>query len=213
MPALHPPATHELIPDPEAPTAEPVAADPYAPVPDVGAPHSAAVPPPPAAASPPPGVPSQPPAAVPSQPPPAAANPPPTAAQSPPPAAAIPPEVATPGAEAPSFRQRSQLRRRLHFLRRRRELELRDLGGLVFDLHRYGGQRPDLVEAKAAVLAQTDWERRSLEYALEHERPLRELREAGIGGVCPACGTLYASDARFCSNCGTALAAAVAPAS
>lgn len=111
-------------------------------------------------------------------------------------------------AEIPSYRNRSQLRRRLRFLRRRRELELRDLGGLVFDLHRFGSQRPDLVQAKVATLATTDGERRALEQALEDERPLRELREAGIGGVCPACGTLYASDARFCSACGTPLAAA-----
>lgn len=109
-------------------------------------------------------------------------------------------------AEQPSVRRRAQLRRRLRFLRRRRELELRDLGGLVFDLSRFAGQRPDLVQAKVEVLVTTDAERRSLERALGDERPLRELREAGIGGVCSACGTLYASDARFCLSCGAPLA-------
>lgn len=110
-------------------------------------------------------------------------------------------------AEQPNVRHRAQLRRRVRFLRRRRELELRDLGGLVFDLTRFGTQRPDLVQAKVEVLGTTDAERRSLEQALGEDRPLRELREAGIGGVCPACGTLYASDARFCSSCGAPLAA------
>jgi len=110
-------------------------------------------------------------------------------------------------AEQPNVRHRAQLRRRVRFLRRRRELELRDLGGLVFDLTRFETQRPDLVQAKVEVLGTTDAERRSLEQALGEDRPLRELREAGIGGVCPACGTLYASDARFCSSCGAPLAA------
>ncbi len=117
----------------------------------------------------------------------------------------VEPGVAEP--EQPGVRHRAQLRRRLRFLRRRRELELRDLGGLVFDLSRFGAQRPDLLQAKVEVLATTDAERRALEQALGEDRPLRELREAGIGGVCPACGTLYASDARFCSSCGAPLAA------
>src|SRR3954452_24486128 len=54
-----------------------------------------------------------------------------------------PEETAAPaGAEAtpsgPSFRDRGKLRRRLRYLRRVRELGFRDLGGLVFDLDRFG---------------------------------------------------------------------------
>jgi len=33
------------------------------------------------------------------------------------------------------------------------------------------------------------------------------LREPGIGGTCPRCGELHASEARFCSRCGLDLTA------
>ena len=38
--------------------------------------------------------------------------------------------------------------RRACFLRQARELAYRDLGGLVFDLHRFGGRNDELVIAK-----------------------------------------------------------------
>jgi hypothetical protein len=38
--------------------------------------------------------------------------------------------------DAPSFRDRAQLRRRLSYLRLVRELQLRDLGGLVYETYR-----------------------------------------------------------------------------
>jgi zinc ribbon protein len=190
------------LPDPAAPpaaTPAPAAAPPAAPAP---APPAVPVPPVPAQphAIPTPPVTAQHPQAVPAPPVPA------------PQAVPAEAQAAAPAEPTVDFRQRGQLRRRLRFLRRRRELELRDLGGLVFDLHRFATNRPDLVEAKLATLAATDGERRALETALEGEYPLRELREAGIGGVCPACGTLFASDARFCSHCGTSLTAPLPPA-
>jgi len=104
-------------------------------------------------------------------------------------------------------RRRGQARRRLRYLRRLREVQVRDLGGLVFDLHRFGRDRPDLVTAKLGALQSTDVELRALETLLEDRRPLRELREAGIGGECPRCGALHASDASFCSGCGAVLTA------
>ena len=48
----------------------------------------------------------------------------------------------------------------------------------------------------------TDAELRELERALGSEQPLRELREAGIGGVCAECGTVHGTADRFCSACG-----------
>ena len=111
-----------------------------------------------------------------------------------------PADVARPGA---SFRDRGKLRRRLRYLRRVRELGFRDLGGLVFDLDRFGRERPDLVELKLAGLRSIDAELRTLETALDDERPVEELSEPGIS-ACAHCGALHGSEARFCPACGTA---------
>jgi hypothetical protein len=106
-----------------------------------------------------------------------------------------------PGDEEPGFLERSQLRRRLRTVRRTREVALRDLGGLVFDLHRFGRQRTDLVDHKLAALATLDSEMRALESALDDRREVTVLHEPGLAG-CPRCGALHASDAAFCSACG-----------
>ena len=56
--------------------------------------------------------------------------------------------VETPAAPAdPGFLERGGLRRRLRFLRKTRELAYRDLGGLVFEMHRLGQERKDLLTA------------------------------------------------------------------
>jgi hypothetical protein len=101
----------------------------------------------------------------------------------------------------PGFRERSRLRRRLQHLRRVRELGFRDLGGLVFDQHRF--HRPDetLVQAKVTALAALDAELRAIEHALRDERAITELREVGVS-ACARCGSLIGSDAGFCSACG-----------
>ena len=52
----------------------------------------------------------------------------------------------------PGFLERGGLRRRLRFLRKTRELAYRDLGGLVFEMHRLGQQREDLLASKLATL-------------------------------------------------------------
>src|SRR3954454_1772137 len=108
--------------------------------------------------------------------------------------------------ETPSFHDRGRLRRRLRYLRRGRELQLPDLGGLVYETHRMSRPRQDLVQRKVSALAATDAEMTGLEHALDDIRPLLELREPGIGGKCPRCGELFGSDARFCSHCGAGLA-------
>jgi hypothetical protein len=100
-----------------------------------------------------------------------------------------------------SFRERGRLRRRLRFLRRARELAFRDIGGLLFDMRRFGRERPDLVEAKIGALAAVDQELRALERILDDRRPLHELREPGIT-ACARCGALHSSESNFCPNCG-----------
>jgi hypothetical protein len=93
------------------------------------------------------------------------------------------------------------MRRRLHFLRKARELAYRDLGGLVFDLHRFGQRHDELVVAKLATLTHIDAELRALESALEERQSLAVLREAGIA-ACPRCAAIHGSDDRFCPSCG-----------
>jgi len=117
------------------------------------------------------------------------------------PAGAEPADPAAP--PQPTFRNRGRLRRRLRFLRRVRELGFRDLGGLVFDQHKFNRPNEDLVRGKVAALAAVDSELRALEEALGERRDITELREPGIT-ACPRCGTLHGSDARFCPSCGLA---------
>ena len=100
-----------------------------------------------------------------------------------------------------SFRERGRMRRRLRFLRRARELAFRDVGGLIFDLRRFGRERPDLVEAKLTALAAVDQELRALERVLDDPRPMHELREPGLSS-CQRCGALHASEDNFCPHCG-----------
>jgi len=105
------------------------------------------------------------------------------------------------------LRERGELRRRLRFLRRARELALRDLGGLVFDLYRFGRQRDALVREKLDTLVRMDREEREAAGRLGEDGAPRELREPGLG-ACARCGALHSSDARFCSRCGVDLVAA-----
>lgn len=103
-----------------------------------------------------------------------------------------------------SFRDRGRLRRRLRFLRRVRELGFRDLGGLVFDQHRFGRAEPGLVDGKLGALHAVDHELRAIEHALGESRPITELREPGIT-ACARCGAVHGSEARFCPSCGIGL--------
>ncbi len=103
------------------------------------------------------------------------------------------------------LRERGRARRRVRFLRKLRELQLRDLGGFALEQRRLGRERPELMRAKLDAAAETDRELRALERSLAERRPLRELREPGIGGACTACGTVHGSNDRFCSWCGQKL--------
>jgi hypothetical protein len=105
----------------------------------------------------------------------------------------------------PSFRDRGRVRRRVRYLRRLRELQLRDVGGLVFELRRFGRRREDLVDQKLTQLAATDEELRHLETLLDDRRAVVELREPGIGGTCSNCGALHGSADHYCAQCGRPL--------
>ncbi len=99
------------------------------------------------------------------------------------------------------FAERARARRRLRFLRRARELGFRDLGGLVFDLHRFGRERDDLVSAKVHTLAVMDQELRALEALLRERRAVTVLHEPGIV-ACPRCAAIHGTESNYCPNCG-----------
>jgi len=130
--------------------------------------------------------------------------------------APAPPTDATPGTTAaeaaprrPGFRARGRMRRRLRYLRKLRELQVRDLGGLVFDLRRFERKRDDLVAQKIDQIRACDDELHALEQTLNERRDLRDVREPGIGGTCPRCFAIYGSADKFCANCGAAFGGAV----
>jgi hypothetical protein len=104
----------------------------------------------------------------------------------------------------PGFSERGRMRRRTRFLRKARELAYRDLGGLVFNLHRFGQRNDALVIAKLSTLGHIDAELRTLEGALAEHQSVTVLRDAGIA-ACPRCAAIHGSEDRFCPNCGLAM--------
>jgi hypothetical protein len=107
---------------------------------------------------------------------------------------------------SPGFGERGRMRRRARFLRKARELAYRDLGGLVYDLHRFGQRNDPVVLAKLATLGHIDAELRALEQALREIRPVTVLREVGIA-ACPRCASIHGNEDRFCPGCGLAFSA------
>jgi len=105
---------------------------------------------------------------------------------------------------SPGFGSRGRLRRRARFLRKARELAYRDLGGLVFSLHRFGQRNDELVLAKLSTLSRIDAELRALEANLAERQPITVLREAGIT-ACPRCAAIHSGEDRFCPSCGLPL--------
>ena len=105
------------------------------------------------------------------------------------------------GPRATGFMQRAMLRRRVRFLCRRRELALHDLGGFVFETHRLGEARDDLLTEKLAAITALDAELATLQQALELHEELAVLHEPGIAS-CPQCATIHDSSAKYCPACG-----------
>ncbi|MBS1871395.1 MAG: hypothetical protein JSS99_17220 [Actinobacteria bacterium] len=139
-----------------------------------------------------------------------ATQPEPAAAPAAPPTAATEQTTADqPEPRRPGFRARGRMRRRLRYLRKLRELQVRDLGGLVFDLRRFERSRDDLIAQKIDHIRACDDELHALERALGERRDLRDVREPGVGGTCPRCFAIHGSADKFCANCGAALGGAV----
>ncbi|HST32486.1 MAG TPA: hypothetical protein VLJ80_03085 [Solirubrobacteraceae bacterium] len=114
-------------------------------------------------------------------------------------------EPQAPAAEQQTgFGSRGRRRRRARFLRKARELAYRDLGGLVFSLHRFGQRNDSLVLAKLATLSRIDAELRALEDSLGERQPVTVLREAGIT-ACPRCAAIHSGEDRFCPSCGLSM--------
>jgi hypothetical protein len=115
-------------------------------------------------------------------------------------------------AAAPTGR-RGRLRRRLRYLRRARELMLRDLGGLLYEVHRTGGgdvaAHSGVIRPKVERLSSLDAEAAAIESALGAPRAEDVVFQPGVGGTCGFCGELYGSAARYCSNCGSPTGSAV----
>src|SRR3954468_23504631 len=86
-----------------------------------------------------------------------------------------------------------ELRRRVRQLRRERDAQLKELGGLAVELRRVGSTRYEELAGKR------------LEAAAETERELlaleRQLSPQTVGGVCPSCG-LHTKQTRYCLRCG-----------
>lgn len=120
------------------------------------------------------------------------------------------PAAPEPTAQQPGFLDRGRMRRRARFLRAARELAYRDLGGLVFDLHRFGGRNDEVVTAKLDTLSRIDSELRILEAALRERTPVTVLRQAGVA-ACPRCAAIHGSGDRFCPACGLAVDQAERP--
>lgn len=121
------------------------------------------------------------------------------------PAAPLAPDPASLVPAQPGWRERGRLRRRLAYLREVRELGYRDLGGLVFDQHRFQRPNDSLVHGKVLAIDAVDRELRAIEQALHARRLVTELALPGLS-ACQRCGALHGSDARYCPQCGLAFA-------
>ena len=119
-------------------------------------------------------------------------------------------EPQAPGAApAPTTADRGALRKRLRRVSQARDTVLHELGALVMEMHRQGRHDTALVERKAREAVAVEAEFRALGGALERG----EAVSSAAGGVlapCASCGTLLGREDRFCSRCGTPVAAGAA---
>jgi RNA polymerase subunit RPABC4/transcription elongation factor Spt4 len=100
--------------------------------------------------------------------------------------------------------ERFKLRRRLDRQERMREALLLDLGAIIFELHRQQRREPELLQEKAAELAEVDDELRAIAEALEEGHGLPRLTARGLVTTCTSCNSLMGTRDRFCPSCGAA---------
>ena len=98
------------------------------------------------------------------------------------------------------------MRKRARRLARMREVQLRELGALVVEMRRLERDNPELIARKAAEVLAIDEELRGLRAALGERQTVEQVVAAGVAGSCARCGTLMATDDRFCPRCGPAVA-------
>ena len=89
------------------------------------------------------------------------------------------------------------LRRRDQLAREFAELQF-DLGGLAYEMAVRDHWRLDVLVRRAARLQEVDAQ-------LAAAERLARVDGGAAAGTCPACGTLHARGAAFCSHCGAAL--------
>src|SRR3954470_6542225 len=124
------------------------------------------------------------------------------AAGSPVPAGQEPP--APDAVATPVTAERGSMRKRVRRLTRVREVLLRELGALVVEMRRLERENPELIARKAAELLAIDEQLRGLREALGESQTVEQVVTAGVAGSCARCGTLMATDDRFCPRCGLA---------
>jgi hypothetical protein len=121
----------------------------------------------------------------------------------------VPAGQEAPDAEAaatPITAERGAMRKRVRRLSRTREVLLREMGALVVEMRRLERDNPELIARKAAELLAIDEEMRGLREALGERQTVEQVVAAGVAGSCARCGTLRATDDRFCPRCGLAVA-------
>jgi hypothetical protein len=106
----------------------------------------------------------------------------------------------------PITAERGSMRKRVRRLSRVREVLLRELGALVVEMRRLGRDNPELIARKSAEVLAIDEELRGLRDALGERQTVEQVVAAGVAGSCARCGTLMATDDRFCPRCGLAVA-------
>jgi hypothetical protein len=93
----------------------------------------------------------------------------------------------------------SQLRREIRSLVEKREVDIRDLGGLTLEMVRREHFRPELLAERAEDILAGEERIRELDLLLN---PPAEQRTSGTGGPACKCGTPLVLGARFCWRCG-----------
>jgi uncharacterized protein YjiS (DUF1127 family) len=118
---------------------------------------------------------------------------------------AAPPSTPQPGPRAVrrSLPPAGQLRRERRTLLQLRERRLRDLGGLMVEMYRRDQFRQDLVVDRCSELAKIDERLAELDTLLAAAASRGRIREAAH---CE-CGATLFWGAKFCNQCGRAVAA------
>jgi hypothetical protein len=118
----------------------------------------------------------------------------------------LPPLPPPPGAEVERPPTVAELRRERRSLARRREIEIRDVGGLTVEMVRRDRFSPDLLAERASDVLAVEQRIHELDALLAAEAAVRGLREV----VYCKCGAPLPPGVHFCAHCGRPATAAPA---